>query len=528
MEFDALVLRGQRIGLSRYRDLRESELRSWALRVRSGALRLAGGALEIDLWRPSQSVTGPISDGVRYSFWPSKPFPSPAKAFLSFASSIQGLRRFVAWHGDIGPPGGSSSRHEYAGELLEALAPVAGTLEELSIRIQYSIIDERRRLPQMSDRSAIVAGLRRLTALRSLDLADCIGFSAELLDEVAPALARLRSFRLAGSAEFRNTVVIFYDREIEYVYTPPQALAAAVERLCPLLEELRIAFGNAYLDSDALEPLCRLPNLRTVAISGRLHALPKFASSKLEELEIDTGTVGQYFEGPAIGQDIEQIGSLRALSLYGSWRRAPDWSSLFDTTALRSLTIGPPASKLPREIFEPAPDCFALVPHLAALERLSVHFSTHPPPALAHSLATLASALPFAPSLRSLLVHVSFTYYASSAPRLDPALGASAAALLRAAKDTLEEYDRDMVYPSVQESEALAACTRLRRASLTLAEPAWTVAESAAGLAALAPLASMAARPAPAQEDLVLLRDGGDFSNWGPVRARLGGRWRLE
>eukprot|EP00741_Cyanophora_paradoxa_P014812 tig00020825_g14289.t1 len=118
IEFDALVLRGQRGGVSRYRDVPEAEstsravgrrrrrvcdgrrgvpkaeFRSWAQRVRSGALRLAaGGALEIDLWHPPQYEAGSVAgaDSIQPSFW----VPEPARPFLAFASSLQGLRRFV-------------------------------------------------------------------------------------------------------------------------------------------------------------------------------------------------------------------------------------------------------------------------------------------------------------------------------------------------------------------------------------------------------------------------------------------------
>eukprot|EP00741_Cyanophora_paradoxa_P020516 tig00000227_g19803.t1 len=58
-EFDALVLRGRRIGLSRQLGVREAELESWAQRLQSGVLRLAaGGALEVvmHMWRPQRTA----------------------------------------------------------------------------------------------------------------------------------------------------------------------------------------------------------------------------------------------------------------------------------------------------------------------------------------------------------------------------------------------------------------------------------------------------------------------------------------
>eukprot|EP00741_Cyanophora_paradoxa_P014800 tig00020824_g14277.t1 len=518
-EFDALVLRGQRIGLSRYRDLPEAELRSWARRVRSGALRIAaGGAVELDMyvWRTEDAEPGSTAHTISSSFW----MPEPARPFLSFASSLQGLRRFVAWHGDVVPSTEGESRetranarHAYAGALLAALAPVAGTLEELSVRLQT---DEQRNLPQGAAREAIAAGLRRLTALRSLDLAGCVGFSAELLDEVAPALGGLRSLRIAHCDPDGSLPP-------DQATASRVAFAAAVERLCPDLEELRATFGGARpwgnageaLCDSVVVPLCRLPRLRALSLHvSHLLALPEIASPRLEELEIEADTLGMYYGSSSLLADVASIESLRTLVLVGDFQ---DWHTLATTAQIRSLSLGP---------CEPYDECFAVVARLPALERFSVHFTSYTPARLTTSLAALAAALPSGPpSLRSLLLTFSFP---GALPFRDAAFQVALTAVLRAAKDTLEEYDRDMVHPSVQESEALAACTRLRRASLTLAEPAAAAAASAERLAALAPLASMAARPAPAPGDLVLARGPGDESDWGAIRPLLGDRWRLE
>eukprot|EP00741_Cyanophora_paradoxa_P025522 tig00000383_g24628.t1 len=238
LEMGALVLRGQRLGLSRYRDLRAAQLRWCSQRAEAGALRLAPGgsrALELDLWRPPGCRFSAGDARVHFSLWSPA---EPAKPLLAFASALQGLRRLVAWHGDVVPYAWTdqalplsqamTARHAYVGALLAALAPVAGTLEELSVRLQTSRVDHRRGLPRGEEGDAIVAGLRRLTALRSLDLADCIGVSAELLDTLGQALGRLRSLRIAE----RNHDVHVGDLD----HGGREAFSTAIARLCPLLE----------------------------------------------------------------------------------------------------------------------------------------------------------------------------------------------------------------------------------------------------------------------------------------------------
>eukprot|EP00741_Cyanophora_paradoxa_P004902 tig00000849_g4757.t1 len=509
----------------------EAELRQWAQRVQSGAVQLADGSvLEIDMWRPPGCILGTRSDRLDSSLWNPKP---PSKPFLSFVSSIQRLRRFLVWHGDVHVesqmnafwrmaqgrrPGDAAlypetstdthakKRHAYVAGLLEALAPVAGTLEELSIRIQTADASERRRLPQGEEREAIVAGLRRLTALRSLDLADSIGASGELLLAVGSGLGGLRSLRIAH-------------HEMEYVdsnaySSSARSLAAAIELLCPLLEELRVTSRSRTgpLEAASLAPLFRMPLLRAFGLDAALSALPKFASSQLETLELAS---------TEFLHNVAQIDSLRTLTLLGS---SYDWPSLASVGKLHSLSIGP-RRDIPNLVFIPPPGCLTLIPRLTSLERLSIQFSGSVPAHLAPALAALAEALPSAPSLRALSLTISKPVPHAVICR-DPALSAAAAALVRAAKESLEEYIRDQLYPTREETAALAACMRLRRASLILAETAETVA--AEGLAALEPLATMAARPAPAPGDLVLVRCVGDLSEWGSVRPLLASRWRLE
>eukprot|EP00741_Cyanophora_paradoxa_P011132 tig00020553_g10753.t1 len=507
---EALVLRGERIGLSRYSEMREAELRSWARRLETGAVRFtAGGALEVDAraWPPASYA------------WIEG--PTPSTPFFSFHPSIQGLRRLFVWHGDVAPPGAPAdvrtmARHAYVGAALAALAPVAGTLEELSIRIQTKLRDDRRRLPQGAAREAIAAGLRRLTALRSLDLADCIGVSGELLMEVGPAvLGGLRSLRVAQHVEHGRS------GDGEARAAAQRSLAFAIARRCPLLEELRVAF---HCPSGAA-PSTRRPSRPLPAspprLDARVYGLSQLASAHLETLELDTHYAD---EQPApLLYDVASIKSLQNLTLLGKFS---DWAALAMAPNLRSLSLGTPE----RSCELPA-GCLAVLPALPALERLSVHLIGYSSGAIAASLRALAAVLASAPFLRSLVVSVCDGLRANA---LDPAyapdraLAPAAAAFLHAARDTLEEYDREAVYPTTDESSALAACTRLRRASLTLAVPASAVAASAEGLAALAPLASMAARPAPAPGDLVLARGPRDASDWGATRALLGGRWRLE
>eukprot|EP00741_Cyanophora_paradoxa_P020515 tig00000227_g19802.t1 len=457
------------------------------------------------------------------------------KPFRSIIASIHGLRRFFAWHGDVVPhadtrarslQAGTKTRHEYIGALLEALAPVAGTLEELSIRLQTIEVKDRQCLPRGPEREAIVAGLRRLTALRSLDLADCIGFSAELLDEIAPAIVRLRSLRVSHFSVIMRTNVWGY-RSIDHSF-PENAssqsdLASAIRRLCPILGELRVTF----VDAGALEALCGIDGLRTFGIDGPVRALPEFASPRLEELEI----VGYGRDEPAAAllHSIARIDTLRSLTLAGGLK---GWMDFASATQLRSLNlaIGP---------VELSPECLAALPHFTALERLSIdihaglsqdreHLASSPG-GLAAALTALAAALPSVPSLRSLLfVSPPSSHSVPLRGFAGWRLADAHASVLRAAKNTLEEYVREEMYPALEECTALAACTRLRRASLILAEPVGVVAASRRKLAALAPLASMAARPGPAPGDLVLARREGDESDWGAIRPLLGGRWRLE
>eukprot|EP00741_Cyanophora_paradoxa_P001247 tig00000473_g1204.t1 len=513
IEYEGLILRGQRVGLSRYRDVGEAELRRWAQRVRSGAMRLApGAALEVDMRPPSRGIYRAEADKIHFSHWS----PKPSKPFFSFVSSIQGLRRFVACHEDVAPnrqtvhtsTPATKTRHVYVAAVLKALAPVAGTLEELTIRLQTPHENDCRRLPQGAARKAIVEGLGRLTALRRLDLADCIGFSGKLLDEVAPALGGLRALRLA------HREAEGYEEPDEYA-SSCRSLAFAVERLCPLLEELWAVFGCLsgswrLFDASALASLGRLPLLRSFTVRANYRTLPEFASTRLDTLELSTPKFSQ--DGPGLGllRDAALIGSLRDLTLRGGFR---DWTSFASApkllSQLRSLSLLKAA--------EPNPVCLALLPRFSALERLSVGLSSF------QCFTALADALPAVPALRSLFLSVSTS---SHRPESNQAAGRTAvAALLRAARDTLEEYDRDHLYPSMEESGALAACTRLRRASLTLAEPAELVA--AGNLHALAPLASVAARPAPARGDLVLARGLLDTSDWGAVGPLLGARWLL-
>eukprot|EP00741_Cyanophora_paradoxa_P003675 tig00000093_g3572.t1 len=530
-EVSALVLRGSRLGLSRYRDVREAELRSWARRLKSGAMRLAaGGALEIDLLRSQRCVesAGATDDSrIQFSFWA----PSPTRPFLSFVSCIQGLRRFVAWHGDVAPSSSTANeaaqttaRHTYVGALLKALAPAAGTLEELSIRLQTERVIDRRRLPDGAPRKAIVAGLKRLTALRSLDLADCVGFSGKLLEEVGPALGGLRSLRIAhrdvdpyprGPHEFG-----------ERLAAPQEAFACAIEKTCPLLEELRVVLHmlvNHWMQPvapAALAALCRLPRLRTFAIKTNIWALPEFASRSLETLEVDALYDDERSTANLL-RDIAGIESLRHLTLRGNFT---GWPNLASAKQLRSLSLRLPRDNyvyhtdyaLPRE-------ALGALRSLTSLERLSVHVAGDLAETLAGTLSRLAAVLPALPALRSLRLDV--TVAEPLGPALAAASAAAAAALIRAAKGTLEEYHRDEVEPALAECAALAACTRLRRASLTLAGAAAAAASGA--LAALAPLAAMAARPAPAPGDLVLARQIHDRSDWGAIRPLLGPRWAL-
>eukprot|EP00741_Cyanophora_paradoxa_P001255 tig00000473_g1212.t1 len=252
--------------------------------------------------------------------------------------------------------------------------------------------------------------------------------------------------------------------------------------------------------------------LRSFTVRANYRTLPEFASTRLDTLELSTPKFSQ--DGPGLGllRDAALIGSLRDLTLRGGFR---DWTSFASApkllSQLRSLSLLKAA--------ELNPVCLALLPRFSALERLSVGLSSF------QCFTALAGALPAVPALRSLFLSVSTS---SHRPESNQAAGRTAVAvLLRAARDTLEEYDRDHLYPSEEESGALAACTRLRRASLTLAEPAEAVA--AGNLAALAPLASVAARPAPARGDLELVRRSGDASDWGDrdLQPLLGARWLL-
>eukprot|EP00741_Cyanophora_paradoxa_P021711 tig00000241_g20956.t1 len=539
-EFGALVVRRERIGSHRFRDVEEEELRAWALRLQSGALRLApGSSLEIDMWRQPVFCSGSYVDSISPSLWS----PPPSKPFVSFVSSIQGLRRFVIWHGDVvsaGEAGQSASaagaaRHAYVGALLEALAPVAGTLEELSIRLQTRDARDRDRLPHGEARGAIVAGLRRLTALRSLDLGDCIGVSAELLKELWPALRGLRSLRISHNGRA--------DDPEEYV-SSVTALASAVERLHPVLEELHVTFSRSFdateytLSGRCLAAIGRMRALRALSLKARFFCFPEVASSSLESLALDSWNPSSTLflvmdESGSVApsslfKGISRIENLQTLTLAGDFKNRKDLESL---AKLRSLTLCPPRKDTGFLERQYLPGCVAadLLPRLPALERLSLHFSWDPRRSeaarLAASLEALAAALPSAPALRSLSVAVCCASPEElPQPELLADLSPAAAALLNAARDTLEEYDRELLYPSVEESAALAACTRLRRALLTLAVPAATAA--AEGLAALAPLASMAARPAPGPGSLVL--DQLFESDWGALSALLEPLWRLE
>eukprot|EP00741_Cyanophora_paradoxa_P021710 tig00000241_g20955.t1 len=541
-EFGALVVRRERIGSHRFRDVEEEELRAWALRLQSGALRLA--SLEFDLWRSAVFLQLSLPGWIH----PSLLNPQPAKPFFSFASSIQGLRRFVVWHGDVVSAGeagqsasaASAARHGYVGALLEALAPVAGTLEELSVRLQTRNPCDRDRLPEGEARGAIVAGLGRLTALRSLDLADCIGVSAELLKELWPALRGLRSLRIAHAGR--------EEEHSEDYYYSASALASAVERLYPVLEELHVTFRLSYdnpeypLSAPSLAAIGRMRALRALSLKATLVSFPEVASPQLESLALDSwNRRNVYYGGCTLFHDLSRLEGLRALTLAGDFQ---DWENFVPPAKLRSLTLCPSGDHtgfVDGEYLPPA-EVACLLPRLAALERLSLHFRCDPPASgaphleLADSLEAFAAALPSAPALRSLSVAVSnASPYSRPPPEPQPAVSAAAAALLTAARDTLEEYDRELLYPSEEESAALAACTRLRRALLTLAVPAATAA--AEGLAALAPLASMAARPAPGPGSLVLLQSLGlgleglpvrGSLDWGPLRPLLAPRWRLH
>eukprot|EP00741_Cyanophora_paradoxa_P025523 tig00000383_g24629.t1 len=245
--------------------------------------------------------------------------------------------------------------------------------------------------------------------------------------------------------------------------------------------------------------------------------------------------------------------NLRTLALAG---RFMTWPSPKSVPNLRSLSIGPCTEEAaPGRVPPFAPDCLCLIRVLKfrALEELSVHLAggvggggaaaawglgalgvlggagggrelgldlSRPLLALNRGLH---GARRRAPRLRVLRLAVS-----GALAHATPAFGAAITSLLRTAKNILVEYDRDLFCPASKESKALAACTRLRRASLTLAEPAAAVAANPEWLAALAPLAKMAAEPAPAPGALVLARRPGDESDWGAIRALLGDRWRLE
>eukprot|EP00741_Cyanophora_paradoxa_P014817 tig00020825_g14293.t1 len=542
IEFDALVLRGQRGGVSRYRDVPEAELRSWALRAQSSALRLAaGGALEVDLWRPPFYEVGSVAgaDSIQPSFW----MPEPARPFLSFASSLQGLRRFVAWHGDVvareerSAAASAKARHAYVGALLAALAPVAGTLEELSVRLQTAEVNDRHRLPLASSPGgcAITEGLRRLTALRSLDLADCIGFSADLLEQVAPALGGLRSLRIAH--HFFPVMSLYQLPNQEKVKSFQRSFASAIRSLCPNLEELRVTFSSfpsncsRNTNAAALAPLCSLPCLRVFGLKASgLSSLPQFTSAHLESLEFDarSGYSNTFLHDAARTSSVRDLalagfGQALAVDFLNAEKCAPLRSQL------RSLSLGPTSGANDRPSkYDPPPEHLSRLPSFAALESLSLRLSSPFPHHLTAAADALAQALPSMPSLRSLRLGIS-----SSAPNVDTFLSVAVSItfLLHVAKDILEEYDQDglPMYPSVRQGEALAACARLRRAALTLAEPArlWA-SDFSDALAALGPLADMAADPAPAPGDLVLARREGDESDWGALRQLLGDRWRLE
>eukprot|EP00741_Cyanophora_paradoxa_P022592 tig00000248_g21817.t1 len=188
------------------------------------------------------------------------------------------------------------------------------------------------------EREAIAAG--RLTALRSLDLADCVGSSAELLEEIGAGTRGRRSLGCDRwtSLDFEASAHSFASPRPSSACTPSSRSSSS---------------GRGTRSRQPRPPRSAVAEAAAPPCGPRLH---EFASTRLENLE------------PASESHRHLLESLR-------------WAGLAPATKLRSLSLGRHSSAFcdlypkAREFLPPA-ECFAVVPRLPALELLSIRLSS--------------------------------------------------------------------------------------------------------------------------------------------------------
>eukprot|EP00741_Cyanophora_paradoxa_P008449 tig00001331_g8176.t1 len=325
------------------------EIEAWTMRAKRGQVRVK-----------SLLVQAPQLCPVRFSR-----SGMPDRGLVpDLLAAMPGLEHIAVRHGDISTSGYTDDfpprpkersireRHMYATQLLKAAAASsATTLKFFEFWMDCDAMNAHDALAQTPSPTGrlereFLAELRKLTALRHLNLAHYCNMEPEFVRSIAKAAPQLSGFNFSSSGDFQEEFSDD-DHAIEEEVEGPalEAIVDAVLAGFPDLEELDIEWGGNAVKPPALEALGRLSKLRVLglvcrglaegALAGLVRGLgPAPALHRLEIRELE-GSIS--FEGQL--EALESMTSLTHLEIDMESAEPDTWAALGRLSRLETLSL---------------------------------------------------------------------------------------------------------------------------------------------------------------------------------------------